>query len=211
MKSSPVGHTTLAQALEALREDLAAQPPPPPSVLAGARRAVRRAGRTSGAAVPQNSPGSRVQRLLGRLGWPAGEPNEGWGAWAGAATLVGVLGLSGGLALRPVPPAPGASPVAVAGASGGGLHAAAADEAGMPAMHFVPLVSPERVRALADAQGSGDAAGSETPAWVVTTEMPQERLAAIGLPYDPARAAERVRAELLVAASGEVLAVRLLF
>jgi hypothetical protein len=46
---------------------------------------------------------------------------------------------------------------------------------------------------------------------VVTTELAQERLAAMGLPYDPGHAAERLRAELLIAGSGEVLAVRLLF
>lgn len=45
-------------------------------------------------------------------------------------------------------------------------------------------------------------------AWVVPTELPSESLAAMGLPYDPARAGQRVRAELLVHASGDVLAVR---
>lgn len=47
-----------------------------------------------------------------------------------------------------------------------------------------------------------------SPAWVVSAEMPSERLAALGLPYDPGRAGETVRAELLMRASGEVLAVR---
>ncbi len=46
-------------------------------------------------------------------------------------------------------------------------------------------------------------------AWLVRTELPSDRLATLGLPYDPARAGERVRAELLMQASGEVLAVRL--
>lgn len=50
--------------------------------------------------------------------------------------------------------------------------------------------------------------GSADAAWLVATEMPNERLAALGLPYDPARAGENVRAELLMRASGEVLAVR---
>lgn len=49
-----------------------------------------------------------------------------------------------------------------------------------------------------------------SPAWLVTSELPQERLAALGLPYDPAHAAERVRAELLVHPSGLVLALRLI-
>ena len=44
----------------------------------------------------------------------------------------------------------------------------------------------------------------------MTTELPRERLAAIGLPYDPARAAEPVRAELLMHASGDVIALRLI-
>jgi len=47
-------------------------------------------------------------------------------------------------------------------------------------------------------------------AWVVDTEVPGARLAALGLPYDPARAAEPQRAELLLHPSGEVLAVRFL-
>ena len=51
---------------------------------------------------------------------------------------------------------------------------------------------------------------SDGPAWLVAAEIPSERLAALGLPYDPANAGERVRAELLMDASGEVLAVRLL-
>jgi len=45
-------------------------------------------------------------------------------------------------------------------------------------------------------------------AWVVPTELPSESLAAMGLPYDPAHAGEPVRAELLVHANGDVLAVR---
>ena len=45
-------------------------------------------------------------------------------------------------------------------------------------------------------------------AWLVSAELPSERLAALGLPYDPARAGETVRADLLVHRSGDVLAVR---
>ena len=48
----------------------------------------------------------------------------------------------------------------------------------------------------------------ETAAWLVRTEVPSERLAALGLPYDPARAGDSVRADLLMHPSGEVLAVR---
>jgi hypothetical protein len=49
-----------------------------------------------------------------------------------------------------------------------------------------------------------------TQAWLVSTELQRERLATLGLPYDPGRAGEAVRAELLLHPSGEVLAVRLL-
>ena len=45
--------------------------------------------------------------------------------------------------------------------------------------------------------------------WLVTTELSHSRMAALGLPYDPARAGERVPAQLLMHSSGEVLAVRL--
>jgi hypothetical protein len=44
----------------------------------------------------------------------------------------------------------------------------------------------------------------------VASDLPQDRLAALGLPYDPTRAADRVRAELLVHPSGLVLALRLI-
>ena len=53
-------------------------------------------------------------------------------------------------------------------------------------------------------------ADGDERAWLVSTELPRERLAALGLPYDPGRAGERVRAELLMHASGDVLAVRVL-
>lgn len=61
---------------------------------------------------------------------------------------------------------------------------------------FFPLVPPERWPREA------------ALAWLVRTELPGERLAALGLPYDPARAGASVRAELLLHPSGEVLAVR---
>lgn len=68
---------------------------------------------------------------------------------------------------------------------------------------FVPVASAERFAELW--QGGAQAA----PAWVVRTELPRERLASLGLPYDPARAGEPVRAELLMHPAGDVLAVRL--
>lgn len=53
------------------------------------------------------------------------------------------------------------------------------------------------------------AQGDSSRTWLVTTELPHSRLAALGLPYDPSRAGERVPAQLLMHGSGEVLAVRL--
>lgn len=74
-------------------------------------------------------------------------------------------------------------------------------DAGPGASGFVPVAPLERWR---EAQSAG-------PAWIVVTELPRERLAALGLPFDTARAGEAVRAELLLhPASGDVLAVRVL-
>lgn len=216
MTPTPEGRITLAQALAVLREDLAAQSPPPASVLAAAQRAARQAApfRPSGASAAAGAPAPRrLPAWLGAWPWRSGElsrPTGSWGAWAGAATCASVLGVSLLLALRP----PHLPPMIETGRPPGGVAGSPARaEAGFaPAMHFVPLVSPDRMRALSQAgEAGGAAAQADTPAWVVTTELPQQRLAAMGLPYDPERAAEPLRAELLVAPSGEVLAVRLLF
>lgn len=51
---------------------------------------------------------------------------------------------------------------------------------------------------------------SAAAAWLVAAELPRERLGEWGLPFDPTRAAEPVRAELLMRPSGEVLAVRVM-
>ena len=64
---------------------------------------------------------------------------------------------------------------------------------------FLPVVGGDRWRALSRDE--------PTAAWLVSTDMPRERLAALGPPFfDLARADERVKAELLMHASGEVLA-----
>jgi hypothetical protein len=68
---------------------------------------------------------------------------------------------------------------------------------------FVAVAGAERWTQLM--QGDGAAA-----AWVVPSELPRERLAALGLPFDPGRAGETVRAELLLHPSGELLAVRVM-
>jgi hypothetical protein len=67
---------------------------------------------------------------------------------------------------------------------------------------FVPVVAAERWAALA--------AAPESQAWLISAELSQQRLGQLGLPYDPEHAGEMRRAQLLVAPSGEVLAVRLL-
>ena len=74
------------------------------------------------------------------------------------------------------------------------LRAGAATQAG----DFTPLVPPDQWP-----QGAA-------PAWLVSAELSGERRAALGMPYDPSRAGESVRAELLLHPSGEVLAVRFL-
>ncbi|MDN3919032.1 hypothetical protein [Roseateles violae] len=110
-------------------------------------------------------------------------------AWSGAACCAFLL-LGAGLLLSLEPPAP-QDAVERRSASG-----------------FLPLVSGERWASyLQEAEGQGAQVGT---AWVVATELPRERLALLGLPYDPAQAGERVPAELLMHASGDVLAVRLL-
>lgn len=68
---------------------------------------------------------------------------------------------------------------------------------------FVPVVPIERWQSVL-----GDAPGGT--AWLVNAEMSRDRLAALGLPFDPARAGDAVPAQLLLHASGEVLAVRVL-
>lgn len=71
---------------------------------------------------------------------------------------------------------------------------------------FVPVVSAaEWQRAMAGLQRDGQAA-----VWLMPTELPRERLALLGLPFDAARADELLRAELMLHPSGQLLAVRVL-
>jgi len=68
---------------------------------------------------------------------------------------------------------------------------------------FIALVPEGELRAaLATGQGAA--------VWLQPTELPRERLALLGLPFDAARAEEFVRAELMLNPSGQVLAVRIL-
>lgn len=79
-------------------------------------------------------------------------------------------------------------------------HAAPADG---PGSGFIPVVPEAELRAAL----AGD---RPTPVWLQPAELPRERLAWLGLPFDASRADETVRAELLVNPSGQVLAVRIL-
>ena len=66
---------------------------------------------------------------------------------------------------------------------------------------FVPVVDAERWQRVS--RGNEPMA-----AWLVPADMPLERMATLGLPFDPARAGDSVCTELLLHESGEVLAVR---
>ncbi len=100
-------------------------------------------------------------------------------AWSGAAACATVLAGSAVLMLRLPPPA-----------------SVTVDD-GQRYGAFVRVAPPERWPT-----------GGNAPAWLVRTELQGERLAALGLPYDPAHAGDSVPAELLLHPSGEVLAVR---
>jgi hypothetical protein len=132
---------------------------------------------------------SRVLAAAGTLGGPAARPQvtrgpgwpQRWRGWAWPASAV----LAGLLLLSLVLPAPLPTQ---------GLHDAQASG-------FIPVASAEAWR------GAREGA---MPAWLVSTEMPRDRLGLLGLPYDTGRAGESIRAELLMHGSGTVLAVRVL-
>ncbi|WP_374675272.1 hypothetical protein [Ideonella sp.] len=178
---------TLADALARLRTDLARHPAPPlrwPAHLPVEAPEPARAPAPVGA---------------GQAAAPAGRPGgaTGWPAWVAATVLL--LGCA--WVLWTVPAAGPGRPAAGGDAGLVGTGPAARPQAA--GTGFVPVASPERL-----AQLWQDGANT-APAWVVRTELPRERLAALGLPYDPARAAEPVAAELLMHPAGDVLAVRL--
>lgn len=68
---------------------------------------------------------------------------------------------------------------------------------------FIPVVPEREFRAALAAERSA-------AVWLQPAELPRERLALLGLPFDAARADEPVRAELMLNPSGQVLAVRIL-
>lgn len=76
------------------------------------------------------------------------------------------------------------------------LRSPAPEPPGADEGRFVNLVPPERWPR------------EDSAAWLVRTELTGDRLAALGLPFDPARAGQPVHAEMLMRPTGEVLAVR---
>jgi hypothetical protein len=104
-------------------------------------------------------------------------------AWGGGAVgATAALLMSALLLLDP----PGMAPAQAATGSG-----------------FIPLVPEGEFRAAL-------AAGRGAAVWLQPAELPRERLALLGLPFDAARAAEMVRAELMLNPDGQLLAVRIL-
>jgi hypothetical protein len=112
---------------------------------------------------------------------PPAVPRRGRFAWAWTGAFACALMLVGSVALMLSGPAP---------TPNGGADASLAG--------FLPLVPRE------------DWPAGDAPAWLVNTELRRDRLVTLGLPFDPTRAGDSVRAELLVRPSGEVLAVRFL-
>lgn len=106
-------------------------------------------------------------------------------AWGGT-WLAGLLLLGATALLTLEPPAP-STPAA--------LRHAGADSG------FLPVVSQDEWRRAMAGQ-------AQAAVWLMPTELPRERLALLGLPFDAARADERVRAELMLHPSGQLLAVR---
>ena len=170
--------------------------------------ALRRAGRTLADEQPPAALLARIQaRLPPTAVQPATTPSRAaWArpwAWSGAAACAAVL-MGSVLLMWQAPTQPHESMLLghlthpprgaddVRRRPGGALTAPELSLSG-----FVPVVPQDRWPA------------DDAPAWLVSTELNRDRLAALGLPFDPGRAGESVRAQLLVRATGEVLAVRL--
>lgn len=176
----PAAPPTLAQALQRARATLDATALPA-GLLAATQAAVAAASAPSGTAPRLAARPGRLRRPWG-LGLGLGRPSTPAGAAFAALAFTGVTVL---WLLQPGAPPGQPGPA--------GLETAAAP---LPE-GFVAVAPPERWPA-------GPSSG-----WLVPAELGRERLAALGLPFDPGRAAERLPAELLLAPSGEVLAVRL--
>lgn len=182
----PASPPALDAAYRQLSADLMQQTVPPMADHVRHALALRAA---SGQAVPASAaaaaPAAVHATPAGRSGSAAGRWRR-WAAWGFSGAALCALALIGSVLLLLLSPKD--TPELAMQQAGSG---------------FVTVASPERWQQLL----REDAVAS---AWLVPTEMPRERLAALGLPFDPARAGERISAELLMHPSGEVLAVRVL-
>jgi hypothetical protein len=153
---------------------------------------LRRAGAELRRQQPPDEVLERVQRSLRAGAWEARHRplRTAWPRWGVA--LAGFGGAAAALLAL----------VVLLGAPGQDERAQGLVQVAAAADGFLPLVDAERWRRAA-AEGDGRV-------WLVSTEMSRERLVALGLPYDPARADERVRTQVLMHASGDVLAVRVI-
>lgn len=202
----------LQQLLGRLADDLQAQPVPP---LQAAPAPVPPPARADAAP----GPGAHGH---GRRPWTWST----WSAWPGRRAATGRSGhgvaapLAWGGALACVLVLLGAGWLMVQAPPGLGTDTWLAETRPLRDTGFLPVAEPARWagvdapgldgRAAAGPGEAGTASHAMQAAWVVRTELPAERLALLGLPYDPGRAARPVRAELLLHASGDVLAVRVL-
>lgn len=175
----PARLTTLAAVLREAAEDLQSVQPP----RLPAHRVAEALARPALPALVATAVGPGVP------GWPPSGPaarrrGPGAGRWLLPAGLVVTAVVLWGLTLRP---------------------------AAVP--HVAPSHSGETGTAFLPIRGAEHwprpAAGDPGLAWLVRAELPRERLALLGLPFDPARAGDRVPAELLLNPEGDVIAVRL--
>jgi hypothetical protein len=180
---------SLAPALARLREDLGSVPVPP---------SLWRRIEAHAHPLPALQPVAAGGPTLGSRGtaWST------WAALAAAGLALALVWFAGPGRQRLATPAPAPAQPGLSDGGGGAISAGPVGRVPR-ASGFVPVASPERFAELW--QGGAEAA----PAWVVHTELSRDRLASLGLPYDPARAGELVHAELLMHPSGDVLAVRL--
>lgn len=190
--------TTLAALLREAGADLRQAEPPPAlrrtvlahhRIAAGAARALpaQEALATGAAGTGTASATATAAGWAGASGprGPAGSP---WMRWAAiAAGLLVLLLVAGQIGRGLLPPGTLRPP-----AWRGGPPPLPSDGLFVPVGSGLPRLN----------------AGGQAVAWLVPTELPGDRLALLGLPFDPARAGERIPAELLLDGSGNVLAVR---
>ncbi len=169
---------TLSDALAQARRELAPQRPSSGDDAAVLAR-LRELRDAHPLALAQPSAGGGLGSRLGA--WSAGGR---WSRWGGGLFVAMALVLGAVLVGPPggaVGPAPGVEDRVDTG--------------------FLPLVSPEEWRRTLAQQ-------AQAPVFLVPAQLPRERLALMGLPFDAARAEQPVQAELMVHPSGQLLAVR---